>query len=845
MFIDSIKDILPFVEKPSRYLGSEINAVKKDLDKVKLNMVLAFPDLYEIGMSHFGMQIIYDILNKENFIAAERVYTPFQDMENYLRNSKISLFSLENRRPLKNFDIIGFSLLYELNFTNILLMLDLSFIPFYAKDRDQTYPLIIAGGPCTVNPEPLADFFDVIVIGDGEDVVLEISSAWIKWKEENHQKNHPENHNDKKTLLKMLSKIKGVYIPSFFKPSYKSITDGQNYIQTLTPLMSEYQNVKKAIVPNLDLAPFPDFPIVAFGRPVHDRLRLEVARGCSRGCRFCQAGMIYRPVRERSVKKLLEITDKSLKTTGYEDISLLSLSTGDYGCISNLMENLMNRYASKQIAVSLPSIRAGRLTPELMNLIKRVRKTGFTIAPEAGTQRLRDVINKGITKQEIIDTVSNAFMLGWRVIKLYFMIGLPTETDEDLQGIVNLVNILRQIKGEGGHKGKINVSITTFIPKSHTPFQWSPQLTLKQSLEKISWLREKLKLPGVQFKWQSPQTSYLEGLWARGDRRLSPLLIAAYKNGCKFDGWSDYFNFDLWNKAIESEGIDVSFYINRKRDKDEPLPWDHVDVGVSKKFFQNEWQKAENIQLTSDCRFNECSDCGVCNFKDIKPVIFNDNMDLIETKVEEKTEQTYKRVKVNFSKQYNTKYFGHLELVNIIQRAIRRAGILVKYSEGFHPMMKISFEDPLPVGIESLSENFFLIVLDHVDLKSIVEGLNQHLPNGIKIKSCILAPKKKGEKSPVSKFYTIELKDKVFNKNKLLQFNHSLECLIFRKNKKGKIKSINLKEVIRKIVIQDDGVLQLELSSEPGKTARPFEVVSKIFNIDDDILKSSNTVKLF
>ncbi|OQY12631.1 MAG: B12-binding domain-containing radical SAM protein [Desulfobacteraceae bacterium 4572_19] len=872
MIINSIEDILPLVEKPSRYLGSEINSVRKKPEEIKLNIALAFPDLYEIGMSHFGLQILYDILNKKSFLVAERVYAPALDMENYLRSSNISLFSQESHKPIKDFNIIGFSLLYELNFTNILLMLELSSIPFYAAQRDETYPLIIAGGPCAVNPEPLADFFDAMVIGDGEEVILKISSTWIKWKESKNKK--------KECLLKMLSEIEGVYIPSFFKPSYiTSIDTGgdtniintdthDNIIfQTLTPVNQEYKKVKKAIVANLDFAPFPKFPVVAFGRPVHDRLRLEVARGCSRGCRFCQAGMIYRPVRERSVENLLKITKDSLITTGYEDISLLSLSTGDYGCISSLMENLMNKYASEHVSISLPSIRAGRLTPELMKLIKRVRKTGFTIAPEAGTQRLRDVINKGITEEEIISTVSNAFMLGWRVIKLYFMIGLPTETDEDLQGIVDLVNILRQIKGQKGHKEKINVSITTFIPKSHTPFQWSSQLTVEQSIEKISWLKEKLKFSNVQVKWQSPQTSFLEGLWARGDRRLSSLLVTAYKSGCRFDGWSDHFNFNLWKKAIEKEEINGNVIIHRKRKKDEVLPWDHIDVGISKKFLIDEYQKSENATLTNDCRFTECTGCGVCNFEEVKPVIFSEkkseNENENESKNEDKSEnenkhekvyppgkkpkttvnQNYKKVKLCYSKQDHAKYFGHLELVNIIQRAIRRAQIPVKYSEGFHPMMKTSFEDPLPLGIESLGENFYLTVQEHIKPSLIQEKLNLHLPSGLKIHSCVLSPKKSSKKIPTSKFYLIKLKNQEFNKDKLAQYQIDYESIICRKNKKGKVKKINLKEAVINIALQDDGALQLELNSEPGKAARPFEVLLKIFNLPEDVIKQACIVK--
>ncbi len=578
MSIDSIDDILPFVEKPSRYLGSEINIVKKDLDRVKLRFALAFPDLYEIGTSHFGMQILYHILNANPDIAAERVFAPAMDMEALLRSSGRPLFSLESREAIRRFDIIGFSLLYELNYTNILTILELAQIPFLASERNIDQPLIIAGGPCTCNPEPIADFFDAIVVGDGENVVVEMTGVWLRWKEEIRA--------DKESLLKRWSQIEGVYIPSFFE-----VHIDDRGIQTVAPRYSDYTNVRRAVVSDLDKIPFPEKPIVPFGKPVHDRLRLEVARGCTRGCRFCQAGMIYRPVRERSPQHLLSMSARSTAATGYEDISLLSLSTGDYGCIIPLMEGLMARFASDNVAVSLPSLRAGTLTPELMALIKKVRKTGFTIAPEAGSQRLRDVINKNITEKEITDTVKDAFNMGWQVIKLYFMIGLPTETTDDLEALVDLVKKLRKIKGPGGRRGKINVSVATFIPKSHTPFQWAGQISLAESRSKINWLHDRLRLPGIQFKWQNPEVSRLEGLWSRGNRRLSRLLVRAYKKGCRFDGWSDKFSYRLWQEALEEEGLDPDIFATGKQDLDEPLPWDHIDSRVSRSFPENRMGK--------------------------------------------------------------------------------------------------------------------------------------------------------------------------------------------------------------------------------------------------------------
>ena len=728
MSIDSLDDILPFVEKPSRYMGSEINIVRKDPGRVKLRFALAFPDLYEIGTSHFGMQILYHILNADPNIAAERVFAPGMDMETLLRNTGRSLFALESREPIIRFDIIGFSLLYELNYTNILTILDLAKIPFLASERSLAHPLIIAGGPCTCNPEPIADFFDALVVGDGENVVLEMAGAWFRWKKNARA--------DKESLLKRWSHIEGVYIPSFFKCH---IDD--RGIQTVTPRYSNYTKVRRAIVPDLDKMPFPEKPIIPFGKPVHDRLRLEVARGCTRGCRFCQAGMIYRPVRERSPDLLLSLSARSIAATGYEDISLLSLSTGDYGCIIPLMEHLMARFASDHVAVSLPSLRAGTLTPELMKLIKKVRKTGFTIAPEAGSQRLRDVINKNISEKDIIDTVKDAFNLGWQVIKLYFMIGLPTETDDDLEALVDLVKKLRKIRGPQGRRGKINVSIATFIPKSHTPFQWAGQISLAESRSKINRLHEQLRLPGIQFKWQNPEVSRLEGLWARGDRRLSRLLIAAYKKGCRFDGWSDTFRYRLWQEALEEEGIDPDFFSAAKQDLNEPLPWDHIDSRVNKAFLKAEWEKAIDRFLTNDCRQGMCAQCGACDFREIKMKTYRDiqyePFALCGTPKHVATGS--KTLSVYYAKLDQAKYLGHLEMVNVFLRALKRAEIPVVFSQGFHPKPKISFDDPLPVGIESRQEHFKLSVPGCVRPEDITRRLNAHLPDGLVVNSCQLS----------------------------------------------------------------------------------------------------------
>ena len=536
--------------------------------------------------------------------------------------------------------------------------------------------------------------------------------------------------NEKESLLKAWSEIKGVYIPAFFEAKYD-----EHGFQNILPFSARYSKVDRSIIPDLDYAPFPDMPVVPFGRPVHDRLRIEISRGCTRGCRFCQAGMIYRPVRERSLENIIDISSKSIGSTGYEDVSLLSLSAGDYCSLSPLLENLMASYESKHIAVSFPSLRAGSLTPDLINIIKKVRKTGFTIAPEAGSQRLRDVINKNITEEDIINSVKNALGMGWQVIKLYFMIGLPSETDDDITALIDLVYKLR--KSRNRKNSSINVSVTTFIPKAHTPFQWSSQISLAESSEKIEQIKKALNLSGIHFKWQNPKVSQLEGLWARGDRRLSNLLVNAYNRGCRFDGWSDKFRYDLWEEAIIETGIDIGFYLLRERSLLEPLPWDHIDTGISKEFLINELEKAKRAEKSDDCRY-ECSGCGVCDFIRIEPKLSCYGGEATEKKTSETEEKKicYKKLKITFSKMGPARFFGHLELINIFLRSIRRSGIEVGYSEGFHPMPKISFEDTLPMGVESLCETFYLTVADYTQPESIAKILNEQLPEGLSVVDC-------------------------------------------------------------------------------------------------------------
>ena len=828
-----LQDILPYVHQPSRYLGSEINRIQKNHRDVDIKIALAFPDLYEIGTSHFGLQILYSILNSRNDIVAERVFAPAPDMEKALRDHQRPLLSLESQKPLTAFDIVGFSLLYELNYTNILTMLDLSNLPFFADKRDGSSPIIIAGGPCTCNPEPIAEFFDAMVIGDGEEVIIELADAWLAWRKKADA--------EKQSLLKAWSSIRGVYVPSFYHARYSA--SGH---QLPGRLQNGPQIVKRAVVADIDAAPFPSTPIVPFGKPVHDRLRMEIARGCTRGCRFCQAGMIYRPVRERSLVKLTELSEKSLRSTGYEDISLLSLSTGDYSAIEPLLDGLMNRCDDIRTAVSLPSLRIGSLSPQLMEMIRKVRKTGFTFAPEAGSQRLRDVINKNISENDIEKTVADAFRLGWRVVKLYFMIGLPTETIADLQQIVDLVKRLSRFRSLGARHGKLNVSLTTFVPKPHTPFQWAPQLTIEASQQRIHWLRERLSIRGVHVKYQHPAVSQIEGLWARGDRRLSQLLVNAYYEGCRLDGWTDHFDFERWASACHELGIQIENYTNRCRDIDDPLPWDHVDIGVSKQFLVDEWHNALDGSHTEDCRFGQCNQCGVCDFYALAPVY--GSMDArpatsLPTATTLNSGVSYQTIQLTFSKLDQARFLGHLELVNIFIRALRRAGIPMKYTEGFHPKPKLSFKDALPVGIESEQELLNLSIPTTVPPEGIPTAINAHLPDGLRVSSCQPNPLKSKRNEASRCTYIVFVDAPEIEPSRIDWFFQQPHLRIHKQTKRKRRRTIDLREMVQELKMLSGQSIQVTLQTGQNGTVRPDEILRQIFQLSENIIRAARITK--
>lgn len=595
--------ILKRVQKPTRYIGTEYNSVHKELEQIGIRFAFCFPDVYEVGMSHLGMKILYHLLNEQEDIYCERVFAPWVDMEEEMRKENIPLFSLETKSAVREFDFVGFTLQYEMCYSNLVNMLDLAQIPLEAAERGEGVPFVCCGGPCAYNPEPLADFVDFFMLGAGEEVMLEVMEEYRLWK----QAKEP-----RKRFLERLLKIEGVYVPCFYEVSYHE--DGT--ISEMKPLHADApKTIRKRIIEDLDSVSYPDKFIVPFMEIVHDRIMLEVFRGCIRGCRFCQAGMVYRPIREKSPETLLKQAKQLIESTGYEEISISSLSTSDYTKLKELTDGLLEMTEEKKISLSLPSLRLDNFSMELMQKVQKVRKSGLTFAPEAGTQRLRDVINKGVTEEDLLHAAEIAFHGGYGGVKLYFMMGLPTETKEDLAGIARLaesvVETYFQVPKEKRNKNlKVTVSTSSFVPKPFTPFQWFPQNDVPELLEKQAYLKDEIKSKRVNYNWHEAKLSVMEGVFARGDRRLGRVLREAQRLGAKFDGWHEFFDWDLWMKAFENVGIDPYFYNLRERSYEEILPWDHIDVGVKKEFLIAENERAKRAEVTPNCR-QKCSGCGM------------------------------------------------------------------------------------------------------------------------------------------------------------------------------------------------------------------------------------------
>ncbi len=822
-------------QKPSRYSGGELNAVRTDLAKAELKWAMAFPDTYEVGMSNVGFRLLYHALNERPGVACERLFMPWTDLEAALRRERLPLFSIESRAPLSAFDVVGFTLQFELCYTTVLAMLDLGGIPLHTKDRRRDDPLILGGGPCAYNPEPVADFFDAFVVGEGEEVIHEISDVVLSWK---------GSRGSRQDLHWLLAEIPGVYVPSLFEVRYRIDKTIERYV----PRKPGYEKIVRRVIPDLNLVPQADRPIVPFMQAVHDRLPLEIQRGCTRGCRFCQVGMITRPTRQRDPNQVREIARRGLEVTGYEEVGFLSLSAGDYSCINGVLEDFFEEFGAENVSISLPSLRTETMTPRLAEQIGRVRKSGFTMAPEAASERMRKVINKGNSEKDLLHAVDTVFQAGWELVKFYFMIGLPTEQDEDVRAIVRLcAEALRRGK-KWQPRAAINVGVSTFCPKPFTPFQWDAMIPLEETQRKHALIRDEVRKLGNRFrdlnvKPHDAKSGALEGALALGDRRLATAVLHAFNAGQRLDGWSEQFKLEVWTEAFAAcereHGVGLRFFAHRVKGEHEVLPFDHIDCEVTKPYLWKERQASylHEVVSTDDCAYgNEhCTACGACDYTVVDTMVYHpeDYTPIApKPKVELPKERTLLRVR--YAKEGTAVFLAHLEVMTALLRTFRRARLQIPHTQGFNPKPKVGFGPACPVGAESFAEYFDLELYGTLLPEHVAAHIAKELPQGLRLLS--VEPLSKGAPSLSQGVrgmtWLAELPEDAAQtaEERVAAFFSAEEARVTREREGKASQAIDLKEAVQKLEAVGPRAVRFTLrAGEEKATARPGELLGWMF----------------